>query len=154
MSKPQRREETRLKSDGRAQALLERRRALQLLAGAAAAPVLSACGAGDGPARAVAARVGELKPNSAKMFRLGRHLALLIHTASGEYRAVSADCTHERCTIIYNESRRILLCNCHNGRFDLDGRVISGPPPLPLPTFQVEVQGQEIVVSEPSGPTG
>ena len=38
----------------------------------------------------VAGRVGELKPNSGKIFRFGQHPGLLIRTASGEYRAMSA----------------------------------------------------------------
>src|ERR1022692_2790571 len=41
----------------------------------------------------VAGRVGELKPNSGKVFRFGNRPGLLIRTSSGEYRAMSATCT-------------------------------------------------------------
>jgi len=30
----------------------------------------------------------------------------------------------------------VIWCACHNGRFDLDGRVLSGPPPRPLAAFK------------------
>src|SRR5690348_6804308 len=47
----------------------------------------------------VAATIHELKPNSAKIFRFGSRPALLIRTADGEYRAMSATCTHLSCTV-------------------------------------------------------
>ncbi|MBI4395998.1 MAG: Rieske 2Fe-2S domain-containing protein, partial [Elusimicrobia bacterium] len=37
-------------------------------------------------------------------------------------------------------------CACHNGRYDLSGRNISGPPPRPLDLFNVRVEGDEVVV--------
>ena len=49
----------------------------------------------------MAGKVGELKPNSGKIFRFGSRPGLLIRTASGEYRAISATCTHLGCTVQY-----------------------------------------------------
>ena len=31
----------------------------------------------------------------------------------------------------------MITCACHNGRFTLEGRVISGPPPRPLTAYVV-----------------
>jgi Rieske Fe-S protein len=92
----------------------------------------------------VAGRVGELKPNSGKIFRFGSRPGLLILTASGEYRAMSAICTHLSCTVQYRDDLRQVWCACHNGRYDLNGRNISGPPPRPLELFDVQVRGNEI----------
>jgi Rieske Fe-S protein len=94
----------------------------------------------------VAGRVGELKPNSGKIFRFGNHPGLLIRTASGEYRAMSAICTHLSCTVQYRDDLRQVWCACHNGKYDLNGRNISGPPPRPLEGFEVQVRGDEIFV--------
>jgi len=94
----------------------------------------------------VAGRVGELKPNSAKIFRFGSRPGLLIRTASGEYRAMSATCTHLSCTVQYRDDLREVWCACHNGKYNLDGRNISGPPPRPLEAFEVQVRGEEIFV--------
>ncbi len=94
----------------------------------------------------VAARVSELKPNTAKMFRFGTRPGLLIETASGEYRAMSATCTHLGCTVQYRPDLREVWCACHNGMYDLNGRNISGPPPRPLELFEVQVRGDQIFV--------
>jgi cytochrome b6-f complex iron-sulfur subunit len=95
----------------------------------------------------VASKVGELKANGSKIFRFGTHPALLLMTAEGEYRALSAVCTHLSCTVQYRNDLRQIWCACHNGLYDLTGRNISGPPPRPLESFQVHVRGDEIVVS-------
>jgi cytochrome b6-f complex iron-sulfur subunit len=94
----------------------------------------------------VAGRVGELKPNSGKIFRFGNRPGLLIHTSSGEYRAMSATCTHLSCTVQYRDDLQQVWCACHNGKYDLNGRNVSGPPPRPLEAFEVQVQGDEIFV--------
>jgi len=94
----------------------------------------------------VAGRVGELKPNSGKIFRFGNRPGLLIHTSSGEYRAMSATCTHLSCTVQYRDDLQQVWCACHNGKYDLNGRNVSGPPPRPLQAFEVQVQGDEIFV--------
>ena len=95
----------------------------------------------------VAGKVGELAPNSGKIFRFGSRPGLLIRTAEGEYRAMSAVCTHLSCTVQYRPDMHEVWCACHNGTYNLDGRNISGPPPRPLEAFNVQVRGDEIFVS-------
>lgn len=97
--------------------------------------------------RILAARVGELAPNSYKVFKFGTSPGILIHTKEGEFRAFSAVCTHLTCTVFYETDTETIFCPCHNGRFDLSGNVISGPPPAPLESFRVEISGEEIIVS-------
>jgi cytochrome b6-f complex iron-sulfur subunit len=94
----------------------------------------------------VAARVGELKPNSGKIFHFGSRPGLLVLTAEGEYRAMSATCTHLSCIVQYRGDLREIWCACHNGVYDLNGRNVSGPPPRPLESFDVQVRGEEIFV--------
>jgi cytochrome b6-f complex iron-sulfur subunit len=94
----------------------------------------------------VAATANELKPNSAKIFRFGSKPALLIRTSEGEYRAMSATCTHLSCTVQYRKDVQQIWCACHNGMYDMNGRNVSGPPPRPLEKYQVHVQGDEIHV--------
>jgi len=96
---------------------------------------------------ALAGTVGELKPNSGKTFRFGNHPALLVRLVSGEYRSMSAVCTHLGCTVQYRPDTQQIWCPCHNGCYDLNGRNVGGPPPRPLPAFDVQVRGQEIYVS-------
>jgi cytochrome b6-f complex iron-sulfur subunit len=95
----------------------------------------------------VAAKVAELKANSAKIFRFGSRPGLLIRNSDGTYRALSATCTHLGCTVQYRNDLRQVWCACHNGIYDLNGRNVSGPPPRPLDVFDVHLRGDEIVVS-------
>ena len=94
----------------------------------------------------VAGKVGELKPNRGKIFRFGNRPGLLIRTSDGGYRAMSATCTHLSCTVQYRDDLREVWCACHNGKYNLDGRNVSGPPPRPLEAFDVQVRGDEIFV--------
>src|SRR6516225_798937 len=94
----------------------------------------------------LSAKVSELKLNTAKTFRFGARPGLLVQTAAGEYRAMSATCTHLGCTVQYRPDLREIWCACHNGMYDLNGRNISGPPPRPLEAFEVQVRCDEVFV--------
>lgn len=99
----------------------------------------------------VAAKVGELKANSGKIFRFGSRPGLLVRTADGEYRAMSAVCTHLNCTVQYRSDVREVWCACHNGFYDLNGRNVAGPPPRPLESYVVHINGDDVVVSRRRG---
>jgi cytochrome b6-f complex iron-sulfur subunit len=98
--------------------------------------------------RVIAAKVGELTPNSFKIFKFGASPGILVNTQDGQIVALSAVCTHLTCTVRYESDSGTIFCPCHNGRFDLAGNVISGPPPAPLETYKVEITGEEIFVSK------
>jgi len=98
--------------------------------------------------RISAAKAGELAPNSYKIFKFGSAPGILINTKEGELAAFSAVCTHLACTVFYESDTETIFCPCHNGRFDLSGNVISGPPPAPLESYKVEILGEEIIVSK------
>ena len=95
---------------------------------------------------ALAATVGELAPNSGKTFRFGSKPALLVRLATGEYRSMSAVCTHLGCTVQYRPEAKQIWCACHNGCYDTNGKNVSGPPPRGLDNYDVQVRGQEIYV--------
>jgi cytochrome b6-f complex iron-sulfur subunit len=63
--------------------------------------------------------------------------------------ALSAKCTHEGCTVTYVPGQSVIWCPCHDGRFDLTGRVVSGPPPRSLTKFVAKRQPDgAIIISE------
>ncbi len=99
----------------------------------------------------VAGKVGELKPNSGKIFRFGSKPGILVLTEQGEYLAFSAVCTHLDCTVQYRDDLKHIWCACHNGHYDLTGKNIAGPPPRPLEAYQVDIRGDEIIVSKKLG---
>ncbi len=102
-----------------------------------------------GPDLVVAAKIGELRPNSGKIFPFGGRPALLILTADGKYHALSAICTHLGCTVQYRPDLHEVWCPCHNGVYSIDGANISGPPPHPLEAFDVIVKGNDLYVQRP-----
>jgi len=69
--------------------------------------------------------------------RMGPARVIVFEDPSRRVRALSARCTHEGCTVKYLPQESYISCACHNGRFDIDGRVISGPPPRPLQQYDV-----------------
>jgi cytochrome b6-f complex iron-sulfur subunit len=61
-------------------------------------------------------------------------------------QARSLKCTHLGCEVAWVEGERRYRCPCHEGTFDEEGRVVAGPPPGPLRTFSVTVQGELALV--------
>jgi Rieske Fe-S protein len=96
----------------------------------------------------VAAKVGELGPNEGKVFRFGSRPGLLVRLSTGEYRAFSAVCSHLQCTVQYRDDLSQIWCACHNGMFNLNGEVLSGPPPAPLEVYKVAIREDEVLVSK------
>lgn len=94
-----------------------------------------------------AGRADDLSLNSGKIFQFGGEPGLIVRTAEGQLRAFSARCTHLNCTVQYDSGERQIICACHGGVFDLNGKNIAGPPPKPLVTYSVNIRADEIVVS-------
>ena len=95
-----------------------------------------------------AGKVAEMEKDSGKIVRFGNKPVILVRTAGGEFRAFSATCTHLDCTVQYRKDMGLIWCACHNGRYDLNGRNVAGPPPRPLDEYRVVLQGDEILISK------
>jgi len=91
--------------------------------------------------------VNEFPVNSGKIVRFGNKPVLLIRLGEQDWRAFSGTCTHLDCTVQYQPERQRIWCACHNGVYDLNGRVISGPPPRPLEPFEVHLRDGEVIVT-------
>ncbi len=71
---------------------------------------------------------------------------MLVRTGEREVKAISTVCSHLGCTVFWQKDRKQFFCPCHNGRFDKDGNVLEGPPPTPLETYRVEIEGDNVFV--------
>jgi Rieske Fe-S protein len=50
----------------------------------------------------------------------------------------------------WHEAGSYIQCPCHDGRFNAQtGAVISGPPPSPLPPYELVVDGEDVYVGRP-----
>lgn len=90
----------------------------------------------------------ESEEKKSKTFKFGRTLGLIVLDSDGTLKAVSATCTHLDCTVQYRPDLGVIWCACHNGKYDLNGKNISGPPPRPLEQYAVNEVGDEIFVSK------
>jgi cytochrome b6-f complex iron-sulfur subunit len=93
-------------------------------------------------------KTSDFETDSGKIIRFGNKPVIVIHTSENNFRAFSAVCTHLECTVQYRKDMHLIWCACHNGKYDLNGRNISGPPPRPLEEFRVVIKGEEIYVSK------
>jgi cytochrome b6-f complex iron-sulfur subunit len=87
----------------------------------------------------------DLPVGKGQVYSVSNKPVLIIHTADG-YHALSATCTHLGCIVAWDEQRQTIACPCHAAYFTVNGDVISGPPPSPLPVYQVQVVGDQIYV--------
>lgn len=95
----------------------------------------------------VAGKVNDIPANSGKIFKFGSKPGIVIKTASGDIKAFSASCTHLDCIVQYDPNTKAIICACHNGKYDLTGKNVSGPPPRPLEEFTVNLKGDDINVT-------
>jgi cytochrome b6-f complex iron-sulfur subunit len=95
-----------------------------------------------------AGKVSAIEKDSGMIVRFGNKPVILVRNAAGEFRAFSATCTHLDCTVQYRKDMGLIWCACHNGRYDLNGRNVAGPPPRPLDEYRVVVQGDDISISK------
>lgn len=60
--------------------------------------------------------------------------------------AVNPTCTHAGCTVNWQQEENSFLCPCHASKFAADGKVLGGPANQPLPTYNVKVEGNSVLV--------
>jgi nitrite reductase/ring-hydroxylating ferredoxin subunit len=96
----------------------------------------------------VIAQAGEIPVGGTKIFQYPTDVApcILVRTGDASYVAYSRICTHNSCPVFYRPDENGLECRCHGGLFSIvDGAVLAGPPPRPLPRILLEVRGNDIL---------
>ncbi len=92
-----------------------------------------------GPADALAVGQG-------RIVRHGTEPILVVRTGDEAFVGLSGVCTHLRCILRWDAERGLVDCPCHAGSFDVNGNVLSGPPPRALARYRVEVRSGELWV--------
>lgn len=91
---------------------------------------------------------GDLPPGKAlQVLHKGRPV-LVVRDREGNLHALSAVCTHLGCLVKWDEGDNQVVCPCHDARFNLQGTVLSGPAPEPLPTLPVGVEDGLITLED------
>lgn len=63
---------------------------------------------------------------------------IVVQTNDGKYVAVSANCTHEGTRLVYKVADNQFYCPLDLSRFDINGKVVSGPAKLPLTLYIID----------------
>lgn len=74
-----------------------------------------------------------------------QEVSVFVITEDGvEFRGLSDRCTHLGCRVRHvpsgDEQPEGFFCPCHDGLFDIQGGVVSGPLPRPLDEFEMRVE--------------
>ena len=101
---------------------------------------------GPGSESVKAGPVKDLAVGKSMLVKVAGSPLLVVRLAEDKYRAFSAICTHLGCLVDFRKDKEDIFCPCHGGRFDLEGKVVGGPPPSPLPQYPVTVSEGEIQV--------
>jgi len=138
------------------------RRESLMVAGVAVAgtALLTACGSGTGDAVASAAgsaasgaasaasdaiAKADIPVGGGKVFDALK--VVITQPTSGDYKAFSAICPHQGCTV-NGVSNGVITCPCHGSTFDAaTGAVVQGPATQGLPTKSVSVGADGIKVT-------
>jgi len=74
-------------------------------------------------------------------------LTFYVLTDNGrDFVAMSNVCTHLGCRVRWVDDQSQFFCPCHNGVFDKQGQVVSGPPPKPLNQYEVKAEDGQLFV--------
>lgn len=76
----------------------------------------------------------------------GRRTAWVVRRAEGIV-AFDPRCTHLGCAYHWHAQNNEFLCPCHNGLYDIEGRVTGGPPPRPLDTYPTAIEDGVLYVT-------
>ena len=100
----------------------------------------------DGSGDKVIVARGDVAGGKAHFFQYQGKPAVVLQPEPGDFVALSAVCTHLGCVGAWQEQAGEFLCPCHGGRFSAVGQVLGGPPPSPLETLAVELDGDQLKI--------
>ena len=89
--------------------------------------------------------VNEFTPNS--VTKMKEEKVYIVRAKEGYFYAISDVCTHLGCITNWLPDEHTIACPCHGSRFDMEGNVIHGPAPRPLPRYAITLneKGQLVV---------
>ncbi len=93
------------------------------------------------------AKTSDIPRGSVKTFEVGHHRLVIAHTDDGFY-AMTDECSHDWAPIgdgtLHGDE---IVCPRHGARFSvIDGSVKAPPAVAPLQTYQLRVEGIDILV--------
>ncbi|MFF2778803.1 Rieske (2Fe-2S) protein [Streptomyces sp. NPDC058052] len=110
-----------------------------------AEPSGTASASTTGPAGTPLAKTSEIPVGGGTVF--ADRKVVVTQPVEGEFKAFSAICTHQGCTV-NKVADGTIDCPCHGSRFAIaDGAVRKGPATRPLPAEEITVSGETITLA-------
>ncbi|MFJ5614068.1 Rieske (2Fe-2S) protein [Streptomyces sp. NPDC093221] len=108
---------------------------------AGTAPTSSAASGGGGTALG---KTSDVPVGGGKIY--ADQKVVVTQPTAGQYKAFSSTCTHSGCQV-GSVSDGTINCPCHGSKFHVaDGSVASGPATRPLPSENVTVSGDQVML--------
>lgn len=63
-----------------------------------------------------------------------------------EMFSLSPVCTHLGCMVSWYRPENRFLCPCHDGKYDINGKVAAGPPPAPLNRLPLKIENEKVFI--------
>ena len=77
-----------------------------------------------------------IEPGTGKLVEIDGKKVAAYRDEKGTIHALSPTCTHMGCIVNWNQEEKSWDCPCHGARFDIDGKVLTGPATIDLPQMQ------------------
>ena len=94
--------------------------------------------------------ISDINPGQRKLFELDE-VTVALFNIDGQYYCIEDMCTHDSGPLADGELTGFALaCPRHGALFDIrDGSVLSMPAVVPIPTYEVKIEGQDIYIESP-----
>lgn len=80
-----------------------------------------------------------LHPQNEGWVNVTAQMQVWVVREGGSFKIFDNHCTHLGCAYHWEAGTQRFVCPCHNGQFDISGKVVSGPPPRPLDYYDAKV---------------
>jgi len=77
-----------------------------------------------------------IKAGTGKLVEIDGKKMAAYRDEKGVIHALNPTCTHMGCVVNWNQEEKSWDCPCHGARFDIDGKVLTGPATVDLPFIQ------------------
>ncbi|MCP4541670.1 MAG: Rieske (2Fe-2S) protein [Chloroflexi bacterium] len=100
------------------------------------------------------ATASEIPPGQRKRVSIDGKDVLVLNV-SGKFYAIGNKCPHRGCSMFRGKLRdKVIVCPCHSAQFDLETGAVVARHSItgPLPTYQVKIEGGDVLVADCSNP--
>lgn len=71
--------------------------------------------------------LNRLQPGNAKVMEVNGKKVAAYRDPEGHFHILNPVCTHAKCIVNWNAEEKSWDCPCHGARYDIDGKVLTGP---------------------------